>query len=136
MKKSILRVLSTALVLSMCAATAFAAGPCGGRYFVDADGDGVCDNAGSRCAYVDEDGDGLCDICGAEHRACVAGEGAAFVDADRDGICDNCGMHHWCGGNFVDADGDGICDNYQSGQGRGCGGQGGRGNGFRGGRGR
>ena len=113
MKKAILRVLSTALVLSMCAATAFAAGPCGGRYFVDADGDGVCDNAGSRCAYVDEDGDGLCDICG---------------------------THHWCGGSFVDADGDGTCDNYRSGQGRGCGGgrggQGGRGNGFRGGRGR
>ena len=115
MKKTVFGVLAMVLVVSLCAATAFAAGPRCGRYYVDADGDGVCDNIGSRCAYVDADGDGVCDNCGARHG-------------------------HWagCGGAFVDADGDGICDNFQSGQGwgRGCGrgGQGGRGNGFRGGR--
>ena len=113
MKKILIGVLSTAIVLSMCATAAFAAGPGCGRCFVDADGDGVCDNAGSRCAYVDADGDGICDVCGAAHT--------------QSG-----------GGYFVDEDGDGICDNYRSGQGRGCGrgGQCGRGNGFRGGRGR
>lgn len=61
MKKVLLGVLSTAIVLSMCATGAFAAGPGCGRYFADADGDGVCDNAGGRCAYVDADGDGICD---------------------------------------------------------------------------
>lgn len=118
MKKALLGVLSTVIILSVCATTAFAAGPRFGRNFVDADGDGICDNAGSGCVYADADGDGLCDVCGAEHGSCLTGEGAAFVDAD----------------------GDGICDNYGSGQGRGCGyGRGGpcgRGNGFRGGRGR
>ncbi len=141
MKRVLTGILTAALAVSLCAATAFAAGPRCGRYYVDADGDGVCDNIGSQCAYVDADGDGLCDLCGAEHGSCPTGKGMAFVDKDGDGICDNCGVHHWCGGaggNFVDADGDGICDNYQSGQGRGCGygrgGQGGWGNGFRGGR--
>lgn len=113
MKKAFAGVLAIAIVVSMCATAAFAAGPGCGRHFVDADGDGVCDNAGSRCAYADADGDGVCDICGEAH----AQPG---------------------GGNFVDADGDGVCDNCQSGQGRGCGhsGRGGCGHGGRGGRGR
>lgn len=73
MKKALLGVLSTVIILSVCATTAFAAGPRFGRNFVDADGDG------------------LCDVCGAEHGSCLTGEGAAFVDADGDGICDNYG---------------------------------------------
>lgn len=111
MKKVLAGILSTALALSLGATAAFAAGPGCGRYFADADGDGICDNAGSQCAYVDADGDGICDVCGAAHTR--PGGGRCFVDAD----------------------GDGVCDNYQSGQGLGCG-RGGRGNGFRGGRGR
>ena len=140
MKRVLTGILTAALAVSLCAATAFAAGPRCGRYFVDTDGDGICDNIGSRCVYVDANGDGLCDNCGARHGH-WAGCGGAFVDAGGDGVCDNCGSYPWCGGaggNFVDADGDGVCDNFQSGQGRGCGrgrgGQGGRGNGFRGGR--
>lgn len=54
-------VLSAAIVLSMCVTASFAAGPRCGRYYVDANGDGICNNAGSRCAYVDSDGDGICD---------------------------------------------------------------------------
>ena len=65
--------------------------------FVDANGDGICDN----CKQ------GLCDN---------------FVDANKDGICDNCphiqNQHNGAGqgngascGNFTDADGDGVCDN-------------------------
>lgn len=122
MKRLLTGILTAVLAVSLCAATAFAAGPRCGRYFVDADGDGICDNCGARHGHW-------------------AGCGGAFVDADGDGVCDNCGSYPWCGGaggNFVDADGDGICDNFQSGQGRGCGcgrgAQGGRGNGFRGGR--
>ena len=106
MKKTFSGVLSAAIVLSLCMATAFAAGPGSGHYFADADGDGICDNASNLCAYVDVDGDGIRDVCGVVH---------AQVG----------------GGNFVDADGDGICDNYDPGW-RGC--CGGRGNGFRGGR--
>lgn len=111
MKKVFAGVLSTAIVLSMCATAALAAGPGCGRYFADADGDGVCDSAGSRCAHVDTDGDGICDVCGVSRA-------------------------QYGGGYFVDEDGDGICDNYQSGRGCGRGGQCGRGSGFRGGRGR
>ena len=138
MKRVLTGALAAVLAVSLSAATAFAAGPRCGRYYVDADGDGICDNTGSRCVYVDANGDGICDNCGARHGH-WAGCGGAFVDADGDGVCDNCGYYPWCGGaggNFVDADGDGICDNFQSGQGRGYGrgAQGGRGNGCRGGR--
>ena len=97
--------------------------------FIDADGDGVCDNSGkalgsgkgwskkNRTNFVDEDGDGVCDN---------------FVDEDGDGICDNC-VNGECAGAggayFVDEDGDGVCDNFDGGQKR-CGGssKGSRGN--------
>ncbi len=116
MRKTLLSALGLVLALSMCATTAFAAGPGRGRNFVDTDGDGVCDNAGSMCIYADADGDGICDMCGTNYRNCLTGDGTAFVDADGDGICDNYGT------------------GQGSGYGRGC--QGGRGNGFRGDRGR
>ena len=96
MKKTLLGVLSAAVVVSLCVATAFAAGPGGGRWFVDADGDGICDNAGSRCAYVDADGDGICDTCGASHP--LSGSGRYFVDENGDGLCDNYGRGHGHGG--------------------------------------
>lgn len=145
MKRIFAGIIAMGLALVVGGTTVFAAEPGRGRYFVDEDGDGICDNAGSTCIYADSDGDGICDVCGANNASCLTGDGTAFTDADGDGICDNCGAYHWCGMagtggvNFVDEDGDGICDNYASGQcrgggyGRGCGG---RGNGFRGGRGR
>lgn len=55
--------------------------------FVDADGDGICDNTGLPVGVRPE----------------YAGQGLGFVDADGDGINDN----------FIDADGDGICDRLQ-----------------------
>lgn len=115
MKKILLRLAAAAIILSLGVTGVFAAGPGCGRHFVDEDADGVCDNAGSACAYVDEDGDGVCDICGTAHGSCA---GSAFLDED----------------------GDGICDNYTSsrglGCGYGCGARGGHGKGFRCGRGR
>lgn len=111
MKKALFGILSAAIALSLCAATAFAACPGGRHHYVDVNGDGVCDNAGSRCCYVDANGDGICDACGARHGSCLSGRGTAFVDTN----------------------GDGICDYYQSGQGRGCGSRHG-GHGCRGGR--
>lgn len=112
MKKTFFGVFATVMVFLLGSTTVFAAGPGCGRYFADADGDGICDNAGSICVYEDADGDGFCDVCGTGHGNCPAGNGGAFIDAD----------------------GDGVCDNYAAGQGRGngCG----RGNGFRSGRGR
>ena len=90
MRRALTGILAAVLAVSLCAATAFAAGPRCGRYYVDADGDGICDNIGSRCVYVDADGNGICDNCGARHGH-WAGCGGAFVDADGDGVCDNCG---------------------------------------------
>ena len=114
MKRVLAGILTALLTISLCGVTAFAAGPGGGRHFVDTDGDGVCDNAGSQCVYVDADGDGVCDNA---NNQCV------YVDADGDGVCDRCGAIHAQpgGGGFVDADGDGVCDHYQSGQGCGRG---------------
>ena len=53
-------------------------GACVGR-FMDADGDGVCDNRIKN--FIDADGDGVCDNCG-NH----------FTDTNGDGICDNNGQ--------------------------------------------
>ena len=71
--------------------------------FVDANGDGICDNyieGSHRHLFIDEDGDGICD-----NR-----NNHIFVDENKDGICDSCDkVHH--GKQFIDNDGDGICDN-------------------------
>lgn len=61
MKKILMGTAVTALVLTVGLTTAFAAG---GRYYVDANGDGICDNRGSYCRFVDADGDGVCDYQG------------------------------------------------------------------------
>lgn len=78
MKKIRIAALSAAVVLTLGVTTAFAAG---GRFarlnggswsagqgacYVDANGDGVCDNYGTgvNCRYVDADGDGVCDNYG------------------------------------------------------------------------
>ena len=71
--------------------------------YVDADGDGVCDNYATRAGsgygrgngvpgsnYVDEDGDGVCDNAGSGYGRGTGIPGANFVDADGDGVCDNC----------------------------------------------
>lgn len=86
-----------------------------GQGYIDADGNGVCDNAtGTYCAqgYVDADADGVCDNCGAATYG-GQGQGQGYIDADNDGICDNA-TGTYCGRGYVDADGDGICDNCGS----------------------
>lgn len=79
MKKRIMAIVLAA-VLCMGVTGALAAY---GRGYVDADGDGVCDNAGTGCGlygagrgYVDADGDGVCDNTGAGRGAYGAGRGA------------------------------------------------------------
>lgn len=83
-----------------------AASPAACHGFVDADGDGVCDNHGwAGCyheghhGYVDDDGDGVCDnyaqgncASGYHHGNGAASSGGncpAYTDADGDGTCDN-----------------------------------------------
>ena len=83
MSRKITIATMMALILALAVATAaFAQGnptaaqPGAGQCvnFVDADGDGVCDNAGT--------GTGL----GAQ-------TGGNYVDADNDGVCDNLGLN-------------------------------------------
>lgn len=125
MKKTLLGILIGLVILAVGVTSAVAAGP-GGRHhgtgttgtgvcrYVDANGDGICDNC--RAAHTgrsctDANGDGICDNCGIRHTGC----GSCYVDANGDGICDNCGAGQ--GGGYVDADGDGVCDNYTGSQG-------------------
>ena len=117
----ILIVALVALSVGVAAAQ-YGQGGAGGVQYVDANGDGVCDNIGERPGFVDADGDGICDNnCG---RGSGCG-GMEFVDEDGDGVCDNIGI------NGRDSDGDGIPngqdDGYEplrDGSGRGNGGQG------------
>lgn len=69
MKKIRIAAIAAAVVLALGVTTAFAAG---GRSFVDANGDGICDNRGT-------------------------GRGVCYVDADGDGVCDNYGAGRWAG---------------------------------------
>jgi len=45
---------------------------------------GTCDN------FVDEDGDGVCDLAGSGQGQ---GSGDSYVDEDGDGVCDNAGTN-------------------------------------------
>jgi hypothetical protein len=121
------RIMTGILIVALVAVSAgvaaaqYGQGGAGGAQYVDADGDGVCDNSGDRPGFVDEDGDGVCDNnCG---RGC-GGNGMNFVDEDDDGICDNIGI------NGRDSDGDGVpngqdgdYERSRDGSGRGNGGE-------------
>ena len=73
MKKILAGMLTAALVLTAGTVGVFAAESQARGTYVDADGDGVCDNYGKYG-------------CGARKGT---GRGVNFVDADGDGICDN-----------------------------------------------
>ncbi len=82
MKRIMTGVIAAIMVLTFGAAAAFAAGPGTGmgRYYIDADGDGICDNMGSWKSgygryYVDADGNGVCDNLGSEAYAGCCGLG-------------------------------------------------------------
>lgn len=103
MKKALVGILTTALVLCGCVSAALAAGHGCGRH-----ANSVCGRTAARCAYVDANCDGICDTCHSYY----------YVDADCDGVCDHAGTR--CA--YVDANGDGVCDHFlQSGLSRGCG---------------
>lgn len=84
MKKRWMSAAAAAMVLMIGATSAVAWG--GQSRYVDANGDGICDNCvgNGRCVgFVDANGDGICDNRGTN------GQGAGYVDADGDGVCDN-----------------------------------------------
>ena len=110
--------LTTAIVLALIltlglAVTAIAQGndpgtngQCLQGEFIDADGDGVCDNAaqnGAGMQFQRSNGNR------GNAAAGNMGNGLAFTDADGDEVCDN----------YSDADGDGVSDNRAGPQGRG-----------------
>jgi hypothetical protein len=78
-----------------------------GTRFIDANGDGICDNNASGKVSA-----------GMRNQGKVKPN---FVDANGDGICDNNATGTMGAGkgnrgktkpNFIDADGDGVCDNF------------------------
>ncbi len=122
MKKILAGIATMAAVFTISSSTAFAAEVAIAPENLEISIETICGYCGVSCSFVDADGDGICD----NYSTYGCGMGVGFVDADGDGICDNystygCGM----GVGFVDADGDGICDNYGTyGCGRGRGGRG------------
>ena len=83
MKKILMGTAIAALVLTVGVTGAFAAG---GQNYVDANGDGICDNRGNYCRFVDTDGDGVCDYHGT---SCRYGGGYSGHG------CHGCGHHGW-----------------------------------------
>ena len=92
MKRILLGVLAAGIVLFIGATTVFASG------MHDGQGNafclsGVCQT--SSCSnYVDADGDGLCDNCDGSHGACWTDGCSNYVDTDDDGLCDNHSANH------------------------------------------
>ena len=77
--KKFVTILTMALLFSVCSATVIASKPMHGRHngcgngYVDANGDGICNNYNSNC------------YGGGKHNGCCSG----YVDTNGDGICDN-----------------------------------------------
>ena len=46
------------------------------------------------CTYCDDDGDGICDECGSKGWYCK--NDCTYCDEDNDGICDNCDTKGVC----------------------------------------
>lgn len=93
MKKLVL-VFTMVLIFSVCSTTVSAACPMNGRNYVDADGDGICDNYGNGYG-------------------CQYGYGCGNGYGRGNGYGNGYGRGYGCGGGYVDADGDGICDNMR-----------------------
>ncbi len=121
MEKVLTGIVTIALTLSMGAASGFT-----GAYTNEVK-TGFSQTAGSQavrydtpaCRYIDADGNGFCDNCRLAHTGANT-SCTGFADTNNDGICDNCNNHH-AGANtsctgYVDNNGDGICDNHAAGE--------------------
>ncbi len=114
MKQKLIAILIAVLLVGATSAVAFASGPAWGA----GRGQG-CTGANCNQEFIDADGDGICDNWQQGGRGGHRGRGQEFVDTDRDGVCDNWqqggrGGHRGCGQGFVDADGDGVCDHHSA----------------------
>ena len=84
MKKLLAGILAAVMVGSVGMMSSFAAVTAPGWNFVDENGDGVCDYAGTGRNFVDEDGDGVCDYYGSGMRmGGRAGRGSGFCGGCR-----------------------------------------------------
>lgn len=93
-KKRVAGITATiALMGVLSTGTAFAAGPHGTGY-IDADGDGVCDN---RVSLSVGQGYGRNANADAGTASAQGQRGAGFVDSDGDGVCDNAGNGNGAG---------------------------------------
>ena len=102
MRKLMVPVFAAVALVMVMGTVAFAAdtpaapanGPGQCVNFVDADSDGVCDNAGTQ--VPPRDGTGSRNGAGEQQSGAGIGGGqggnGAFVDADGDGVCDNLGQ--------------------------------------------
>ena len=102
MKKSIVTILIVALAIALGTGLVFAASSPEASYAKVA---GWNCAGGAGCGFVDADGDGVCDNYGTSacnHGGAASSSSSAVVDAAYTG--------NGCG--YVDADGDGVCDNF------------------------
>lgn len=127
MKKFLGILIAAALLLTVCVPSALAAGNHHGGYHRTnlvnrvhraCAAYGTCQNG-----WVDADGDGICDNCETAQCGNPANQNRPcrnWVDTNGDQVCDNYGTAD-CPGNgncqndcWVDEDHDGICDNYNA----------------------
>ncbi len=101
MKKLVAGIAAAVLALSMCSMTVFAAqGTVDPHWYVDNNGDGICDTCGVSSAFVDANGDGICDNYGM-HNICVGSHGCGNVNANATGGYYNGGYGgRHCGGYY------------------------------------
>lgn len=91
MKKLAAGIAAAVLTLSMGSMTVFAAQTAvQPHYYVDNNGDGICDTCGISCAFVDANGDGICDNYGS-HNICVGSHGCGYANANGTGYGRHCG---------------------------------------------
>lgn len=128
MLKLVAGFVAGATILTVGTVSAFASSQ--GNYFEPLVKTRVYDTASCNAqCYVDADGNGVCDNWGTH------GKGMNFVDADDNGVCDNLGTGtNGYSQNYVDADNDGVCDNWGTGANGFHGNGNGNGNGRRAGR--
>lgn len=88
MKAIAAAVLTAAFALTAGAVTTFAAGPAAGRYFTDANGDGICDRAVSVCLYAASGLQACPRLADGQDSTEADALGRGFIDEDSDGVCD------------------------------------------------
>jgi hypothetical protein len=91
---ALVMVLGTVALAADAPATPSGPGQC--ENFVDADGDGVCDNLGQNVPA--RDGSGRQSRASQQRAGAGSGQGhnaqgSEYIDADGDGVCDNLGQN-------------------------------------------